>query len=206
MNLGAMFTLRAAPLAACLAITLLAGCDRIDASPGEPPLAGAAIGGPFELVDSEGRTVRWSDFDGKYRIVYFGYTYCPDACPFDVQRMMQGFKLFKGAHPDLAAQVQPIFISIDPWRDTPDKVGQFTHAFSKDLLGLTGTPQQVDQAADAFKILHEKGLDGGRDSYLMDHSRVAFLMGRAGEPIVPLPIDVVDKGEAVAAELAKWVS
>jgi protein SCO1/2 len=194
-------------LAAGLAFALLVSCSGAGNSPaGDPPLAGAAIGGPFELVDSQGKTVRWNDFDGQYRIVYFGYTYCPDVCPYDVQRMMAGFAKFKSEHPDLAAEVQPLFVSIDPERDTPAKVGEFTNAFSNDLLGLTGTPEQIDVAAKAFKAFYGKGQDAGNGSYLMDHSRAAYLMGRNGEPIALLPVETADKGEAVAAELAKWVS
>src|SRR5688572_31205288 len=109
MNRGAMSTRSRRFLAASLAIAMLGGCGQ-DALPAvDPPLAGAAIGGPFELVDTTGKTVRWSDFDGKYRVLYFGYAYCPDVCPLDVQRMMQGFARFKEARPELAAQVQPIF-------------------------------------------------------------------------------------------------
>jgi len=204
MNRGAMFTLRAVPFAACLALTLLAGCGSANPPAGKPPLAGAAIGGPFELVDSEGRTVRWSDFDGKFRVVYFGYAYCPDVCPLDVQRMMQGFGQFKDANPALAAQVQPIFVTIDPARDTPAVVGEFTRAFSNDLLGLTGTPEQVDKAAKAFAVYYQKGEESAGGGYMMDHSRAAYLMGRQGEPIATLPVDQAP--EAVAAELAKWVS
>ena len=204
MNRGAMFTLRALPLAACLALSLLSGCGSADAPPSDPPLAGAAIGGPFELVDSAGKTVRSSDFDGKYRMLYFGYAYCPDVCPLDVQRMMQGFARFKAAHPQLAAQVQPIFVTIDPARDTPAVVGEFTRAFSNDLLGLTGTPEQVDKAARAFAVYYQKGEVSAGGGYMMDHSRAAYLMGRKGEPIATLPVD--QNAEAVAAELAKWVS
>jgi len=203
MNRGAMST-RARFLALSLAIALLGGCGEGALPAGEPPLAGASIGGPFELVDSTGKTVRWSDFDGKYRVLYFGYAYCPDVCPLDVQRMMQGFAQFKQAEPALAAQVQPIFVTIDPARDTPAVVGEFTRAFSSDLLGLTGTPEQVDKAAKAFVVFYQKGEDAGGGSYLMEHSRAAFLMGRDGEPIAPLPVD--ESAEAVAAELAKWVS
>lgn len=199
-----MFTPRVASLALCLALAPLSACDSAAPPAAEAPLAGAAIGGPFELVDSEGRTVRWSDFDGKYRVLYFGYAYCPDVCPLDVQRMMQGFARFKAAEPELAAQVQPIFVTIDPERDTPAVVGEFTRAFSNDLLGLTGTAEQVDGAARAFAVYYQKREDAGNGSYLMDHSRAAYLMGRKGEPIATLPVD--QSGDAVAAELAKWVS
>jgi protein SCO1/2 len=191
-------------LAAALLALVLTACNA-ESPPPEPPLAGAAIGGPFELVNSDGETVRWSDFDGKYRMVYFGYAYCPDVCPLDVQRMVRGYERFKQDEPALAAQVQPIFITIDPQRDTPEVVGEFTANFSDDLIGLTGTPAQVDRAAKAFAVYYARG-QGTADNYLMDHSRGAFLMGRRGEPIAPLPIDVKDGGEAVAAELNKWVS
>ena len=109
-------------LAPPLALLALAGCGS-PAATAEPPLAGAAIGGPFTLQDSSGKTVRWSDFAGKYRIVYFGYTYCPDVCPADMTILMKGFAAYKKEHPDLAAQVVPMFISVDPQRDTPAKVG-----------------------------------------------------------------------------------
>jgi protein SCO1 len=203
MNRRAMTTLRARSFALALAFALaLSGCGR--SAQGDPPFAGAQIGGPFELVDSGGETVRWSDFDGRYRIVYFGYAYCPDVCPLDVQRMMQGYERFKRDNPRLAADVQPIFITIDPARDTPTVVGEFARAFSDDLIGLTGTAEQVDQAAKAFAVYYQKGPESSGGGYLMDHSRVAYLMGRDGEPIAPLPVDRT--GEAVAAELEKWVS
>ena len=187
----------------CLAFALLAsGCGGAPA--GEPPLAGAGIGGPFELVDSRGETVRWSDFDGKYRMIYFGYAYCPDVCPLDVQRMMQGYNRFKQAEPALAVQVQPLFVTVDPERDTPEVVGEFTAAFSDDLVGLTGTAAQIAAAAKAFAVYYEKGETSAAGGYLMDHSRAAYLMGREGEPIALLPVE--KSGDEVAAELDKWVS
>ena len=190
-----------------IAAALLASCGSPsgNAPAGDPPLKGAAIGGPFTLTYSAGKTVHWSDFAGKYRIVYFGYTACPDACPRDVTRIMLGYNKFKRAHPQLAAQIVPMFITIDPARDTPKAVGEFAHAFSDDLIGLTGTPQQVKQAADAFKVYYAKGETRKDGSYDMNHSTQAYLMGRSGEPIALLPIDVEDKGTAVAAELEKWI-
>ncbi|RZK00731.1 MAG: SCO family protein [Novosphingobium sp.] len=190
------------PLALPLALGACSGGGSPQQTAQRPPLEGAAIGGPFTLVDKTGRAVSWSDFDGKYRIIYFGYSFCPDACPVDVQKMMQGFALFEKAQPQLAAQVQPIFVTIDPARDTPEIVGEFAAAFSPRLLGLTGTQAQIDAAAKSFAIYHAKGKEtpGG---YLMDHSRTAYLMGRKGEAIAMLPVDKAPKD--VAAELAKWV-
>lgn len=166
------------------------------------PLDGSGIGGPFTLVDKAGKSVAWTDFAGKYRMVYFGYTFCPDACPMDVGVMMQGYARFAREHPEAAARLQPIFITIDPARDTPARVGEFAAAFSPRLIGLTGTQDQVDVAVKAFRAVALRGKDtpGG---YLMDHSRMVYLMGPDGQPLEALP---VDKGaEAVAADLARMV-
>ncbi len=185
-----------------LPLALIACSSETEAPSERPPLEGAEIGGPFSLTDKDGTEVRWADFAGKYRIVYFGYTFCPDACPMDVQAMMAGFSRFEKAEPELAAKVQPIFISIDPQRDTPELVGEFAAAFHPRLLGLTGTPAQVEVAAKAFAAYYAKGEESA-GGYLMDHSRIAYLMDPEGKPLAMLP---VDKGpEAVAAELAKWV-
>jgi protein SCO1/2 len=205
MNRRAMthtFSAAARILAALLLPLAIMSCGGPASPPERTPLEGAAIGGPFTLVDKANRPVSWDDFAGKYRIVYFGYSFCPDACPMDVQKMMQGFALFEKAEPQRAAQVQPIFITIDPARDTPQAVGEFAAAFSPRLLGLTGTPAQTDAAAKAFAVYHAKGKETG-GGYLMDHSRIAYLMGRKGEPIAMLSVDKTPKD--VAAELAKWV-
>ena len=134
-----------------------------------PPLEGAAIGGDFSLIDKAGKPVRFNDFAGKYRIVYFGYTFCPDACPLDVQKMMQGYAKFAKAEPEVAARVQPLFVSIDPARDTPAAVGEFAAAFSPRLIGLTGSVAQVSEAAKMFKVYYSKGEPTKDGGYLMDH-------------------------------------
>lgn len=189
----------AALLAAALA---LAGCEAATPS-AEPPLAGAAIGGDFALINSAGETVRWDDFAGRYRVVYFGYAFCPDICPTDMQRVAQGLRVLKTSDPEKAAKITPIFITIDPERDTPEVVGEFAAAFSDDIIGLTGTPEQIAAAAKAFAVYYARGeaVEGG--GYLVDHSNIVYLFGPAGEPLATLP---VDKGaDAVAAELARWV-
>ncbi len=182
----------------------VAACSPTPDPPAEPPLAGADIGGPFELINKDGETVRWQDFDGQYRIVYFGFTYCPDICPNDVQRMSQGLRMFAESDPKRAAQVQSIFISVDPERDTPEIVGEFAAAFSDDLIGLTGSPEQVKTAADNFRVFYSRGEDTPGGGYLVDHSAIVYLFGRSGEPLATLPTD--QGAQAVADELAKWVS
>lgn len=203
MNRRAMIKPNLAAAAVALAI-LLSGCGHSGAPAQErPPLEGAKLGGPFTLTSESGKRVSWSDFDGRYRIVYFGYTFCPDACPTDVAVLMQGLNAYAKGHPALAAQIQPLFITIDPARDTPAKLAEFTDAFSPRLLGLTGSPSEIDAAAKEFAVYHAKGATTPGGGYLMDHSRMAYLMGRHGEPIALLS---VDKGPvAVAADLAKWV-
>ncbi|MGB3710298.1 MAG: SCO family protein [Erythrobacter sp.] len=172
--------------------------------PGEPPLAGATIGGDFELVNSSGETVRWDDFEGRYRIVYFGYAYCPDVCPTDMQRTIQGLNQFAEQAPARAEQVQPIFVSVDPERDTPEVLREFTGAFSEDLIGLTGTPEQVKAAADTFGVAYQKGAETSSGGYLVGHTNIVYLFGPEGEPIATLPVDL--GADAVTDELAKWVS
>lgn len=187
---------------ALLALPMLAACDR--PAPSEPPpLEGAAIGGPFELVSEAGETVRWSDFEGKWRMVYFGYTWCPDVCPFDLTRMMQGYNAFAAEYPDLAAEVRPIFITIDPERDTPEKLAEYTANFGDNLIGLTGTPEAIKQAADNFSVFYSRGNDDENVGYLMQHSNAGYLMDRQGNPIALLPVD--ESADGVAAQLEYWV-
>jgi len=191
-------------LAASLLLPLGAALLMLAACGSEPPpLEGAAIGGDFTLVDKTGKTVRAADFKGRYRTLYFGYTFCPDVCPLDVQILMQGYHAFAKAHPDLAPKVAPLFVSIDPARDTPAVIGQFAAHFGKELTGLTGTEAEIAAIAKSYGVYYKKGEGTGPNSYLMDHSRAAYLMGPDGQPIALLPVD--KDAAAVAAELAKWV-
>lgn len=194
------------PALAGAAALALSACGSGGESAGErPPLADAAIGGEFTLTGKDGKPVQYSDFDGKYRIVYFGYTFCPDVCPVDVQNFMAGYRMFVRDKPELAARIQPIFITVDPERDTPQVVGQFAANFGPELIGLTGTPAQVAEAAKKFATYYAKREEegGAKDAYLMDHLRATYLMGPDGKPLALLPSD--EGAKAVAAELAKWV-
>ncbi len=165
-------------------------------------LIGATVGAPFTLTGKDGQRVSSDQFKGKYRIVYFGYTFCPDACPTDMGVIMQGLVRFAKDHPALAADVQPFFITIDPARDTPVKVGQFAAAFSPKLIGLTGSQSEIDALAAKFVVVKSK-IDGDPARYLMEHTRHAYLLDPEGKPIEILP--VFDGPDAVAADLAKSV-
>jgi protein SCO1 len=192
-----------------IAVLLLAACSPI--APEEPPLKGATIGGPFALTDQRGRTVSDADFAGKYRLIYFGYSFCPDVCPVDLQKLMQGLSQFEKADAERGATVAPIFISIDPARDTPAALGPFVARYHPRLLGLTGSETAIASAAKAFLVTYKKQAGSAPDRYLMAHTQLAYLMGPQGEPIALLPIDDVstpaDEGAAslVAAELDRWV-
>lgn len=200
-------------LNALSAAFLLVSCSGEPAQPSlaEAPLAGAAIGGDFSLTDQDGNKRTWNEFVGKYRIVYFGYTSCPDICTPDMQNLMAGLKAFEKANPDLAAKIQPIFITIDPKRDTPAVLKQFVSAFHPRAIGLTGTDAEIADATKKFAVYASRVEGSTPESYLMSHSQTPYLMGPDGKPLAIMPADQpnTDANEGapklVEAELAKWV-
>lgn len=153
------------------------------------PLAGSGVGGPFALIDQNGRAVTDKDFAGKYRLVYFGYTFCPDVCPLDTQKMAAALRALEASDPATAAKVQPIFITVDPARDTPAVLAQFVAAFHPRLIGLTGSEAQVDAARKAFKVYAQRAGPPEAKDYLVDHSAMIYLMGPDGSPIAFLNHD-----------------
>lgn len=173
----------------------------------EPPLAGARIGGPFTLTDQDGRQVTDRSFAGKHRIVYFGFAHCPDICPTDLASIGQAMRILEKSDPKLAARVQPIFITVDPERDTPAALKPYAAAFHPRIAALTGTPQQVADAAKAYAVYYEKeeaseGGGSGAGGYNMNHQRIVFLMDPDGKPLAMLPHD---KGaQAIADEIERW--
>jgi protein SCO1/2 len=112
-------------------------------------------------------------------------------------------RLFGKAHGEAAAKIQTIFITIDPERDTPEVVGKYAENFGPSVMGLSGTPAQIDAVAKQWAVFHQKREGGSPKDYLMDHSRAAYLMGPKGEPIALLPAE--QNAQAVADDLAKWV-
>ncbi len=195
-----MNILRAAPL---LAIAIVA-CHPAPAARETPPLAGAKIGGPFTLVDQDGKTVSDRDFAGKYRIMYFGYTYCPDVCPIDAAAIGKGVAILDKSDPALARRIVPIFVSVDPERDTPPVLKAFVGAFHPRMVGLTGTPAQIAAVTKAYAVFAGKGDAQPGGGYLVNHSRTTYLMDPDGKPLALLPSD---KGpQAVADEIKRWAT
>ena len=138
----------------------------------------ALIGGPFTLTDQDGRKVTDKDFLGKYMLVFFGYTYCPDLCLTELQVMSAALDSL-GAKADA---IQPIFISFDPERDRPEVLKQYVSNFHPRLVGLTGTPEEVAAAAKAYRVYYSKVPNStAPDTYLMDHSTITYLMDPQGK-------------------------
>lgn len=140
----------------------------------------ALIGGPFTLVDQTGKTVTDKDFRGRYMLVFFGFTHCPDVCPAELQVIAQALA-------DLgpkASEVVPVFISLDPERDTPAVVGAYVKNFGANFVGLTGSPEAVAAAAKSYRVAYSKYEykdSSGKTDYSIDHSTIAYLMDKNGE-------------------------
>jgi len=130
-----------------------------------------AIGGPFELVNAEGRTVTDTEVITMPSILYFGYTFCPDVCPLDSSRNALATELLE----EQGHIVQPVFISIDPGRDTPEVVGAFASFFHPRMIGLTGSAEQVRAASRAYRTFFA-AQDSGDEFYLMDHSTFSYFV------------------------------
>lgn len=169
-----------------VALAAWLGWVRFSAPP-QGNLAGSSLGGTFALVDQDGKARTEADFAGRYRLMYFGYTFCPDICPTDVGLISRGLKAFEATAPGRAARVQPMFITVDPERDDPAALKAFVSAFHPRLVGLTGPPAAVDAARKAYGIYARKVETSDPENYLVDHFAVIYLFGPKGEPIAFLP-------------------
>ena len=154
--------------------------------PPQGNLAGSDTGGPFMLIDQDGRAVSERSFAGRYRLMYFGYTSCPDVCPTDVAELARGVKSFAAAKPEGAAKLATIFVTIDPERDDPAAVKAFVRAFSPDMIGLTGSAAQVSAMLKAYHVFAAKVPGADPQHYLMNHQGVIYLFGPDGAPIAYL--------------------
>lgn len=150
------------------------------ASP-HPPIATldgpSTIGSSYELVDHSGRIRTERSFLGKVQVVFFGFTHCPDVCPTGLDYVSAALDALSAD----AAGVQPLFVTVDPARDTPALLADYLTAFHPSLLGLSGSEAQVARAAAAFRVYYERTNVRGPDSYTMDHTAVIYVLGRDGQ-------------------------
>ena len=162
---------------------------------------GYSIGGPFTLENSAGKTVTAKDFRGRYMLVYFGYTYCPDVCPTTLNVVAAALDELGPR----AKSLVPIFITVDPQRDTPQVMQRYTAAFSPDLIGLTGTPDQIAKVAKEYRVYYAKHVTGpGPNDYSMDHSSIIYLMDPDGKFIAPIGAE--QSPADMAAHISKLMS
>ncbi len=172
-------------------------------APQRPPLEGARIGGPFALTDQDGKPITEAAFAGRYRIMYFGYTFCPDVCPVDVQNIGAAMKLLDKSDPALSAKIVPVFVTVDPARDTPAVVKQFVSAFHPRMVGMTGSEAEIARVAKEYGVYFKRGA-GTAGGYMMDHSRQAYLMAPDGKPLALLPQE--GPPQAIVDEIKRWAS
>ena len=148
----------------------------IETSPSAATAQGPALKSEFELVDQTGRTVRGEDLQGRWQLVFFGFTSCPDVCPTTLTNVTSVLEELGPA----AEKLQPLLITVDPERDTPPVLKEYLTAFDPRILGLTGTPEQVEAALKSFRVYAAKRPLEGSD-YTMDHSTFIYLMDTEGE-------------------------
>ena len=193
-------TIRAAAAAAAGLLLVIAAAVWLFGAPKALEQA-AAIGGPFTLQDGSSRTVTDQSFRGKYMLVYFGYTFCPDVCPTTLNDVAQALDKLGGK----ADRVQPLFITVDPARDTAPVMQKYTEAFSPRITGLTGTAGQIAAVAREYRVYyapHKTGPNPG--DYTMDHSSILYLMGPNGRFIGVIRAD--EGADQIAADLGRQLS
>jgi protein SCO1/2 len=157
-----------------------------------------AIGGPFTLQDGNGKPVTDKAFRGKYMLVYFGYTYCPDVCPTTLNAVAEAMDKLGPA----GSRIQPLFITVDPARDTPAVVQRYAAAFGSRIVGLTGTADEIAKVAKEYRVYYAEHRTGpGPNDYSMDHSSVLYLMDPNGRFLAPMRTD--QSGDEIAANLTK---
>jgi len=172
-------------------LAILAGVAMRQGLFGAAP-SSVTIGGPFQLVDQDARPVDERILKGKWSAVFFGFTYCPDACPTTLLTLGQAEDLLGPAAKDL----QTVFISVDPARDTPSQMKAYlaNGSFPKRIIGLTGTPAQVDRVAKAYHAYYEKAGDG--PAYLVNHFTATYLMSPTGRYVCVIPFGLTPEQTA----------
>lgn len=181
--IGAMLAALAAIGLAALVVwnQLSGGSDDVARGDGEAVVApGLSVGGEFELVNQDGETVTEDTYAGQFMLVYFGYSSCPDVCPTELSGMATAIDILAERDPAAAEKVTPVFITIDPARDTVDVLKDYAPAFHPRMVGLTGSAEDIEAIARKYRVYYAKGQQIDEEFYLMNHSGYVYLMGPDG--------------------------
>ncbi len=172
------FLIGALTAAAVLLLTAPEGSRQVQSS------GTALVGGPFSLIGPDGKTVTDQDFRGRYMLVFFGFTHCPDICPAELQVVAEALDKLG----DKAAKVVPIFITVDPERDDPKTMGEYVKSFGPNFVGLTGSPDAIAAAAKAYRVAYTKAENkASPENYNVDHSALVYLMDQNGQYLAHFP-------------------
>lgn len=195
-------TLAVLAMLAVTSVSLFATKENNNSLPADNGTGKAAIGGNFTLTDTKGKQVSDSDFRGKYMLVFFGFTSCPDVCPLTMATLSRSWELL-GKDGD---KIAPVFITVDPKRDTPEHLGEYLKNFTVPAVGLTGTEAQIKDASDAYKAFysevpnkeeeehhgggHHEGGKAHDHGYNVEHSSFLYLMDKKGEYVAHFPYTI----------------
>lgn len=209
MNKQTKTRLRRTALLSLLALIVGAGIAYVQIqlaqkTPHKPmAVAGADIGGSFTLIDQNGKTVTEKDFSDSYKLIYFGFTYCPAICPTELQKVSAALKDIESKQPALAEKIQPLFITVDPQRDTPEVMREYVSLFHPRLLGLTGSQEQIDAVKKNYRIYAAQVHSDTSTEYTVDHSSFIYFMG-PDDTLLGIYRNT-DTADMIAAEIKKLI-
>ena len=195
----ALYILAGFAVGGLVALAVLPGVrERVFAGASMKTVGQALVGGPFTLTDHTGKRVTDQDFRGRFMLVFFGFTYCPDVCPTALQVMAAALEKIGSK----AEQITPVLITVDPERDTPEQMAMYVKSFHPRLVGLTGSPAEIEAVTKAYRVYYKRvPYPKSSAGYTMDHSAIIYVMGPDGSFRTHFPYTV--DANAMADRLGK---
>lgn len=203
MNKDLKNRLKRTALMSFVAVLIGAGIGYWQAGGGLSFAPASAIGGDFTLTNDDGQAVTRDTYSDKTRLMYFGYTYCPTVCPTELHKMSVALDIIQEEAPEVLDQLQPLFVTIDPERDTPEGMHQYVELFHPQLVGLSGSRTQIDDILGKYRVYAQKVEDPDLNDYTMDHSSFMYLMN--GDDKLMAMYRAQDTAEFMAADIIEHI-